>query len=282
MTLVGAVNGLLTIVTLAVLSGWFLAQRGSLDVDHRGVWRDLTRSLRQRSRVLPFVAFFGGWFGLWVVAVLVDAYLAGALLMFLAPVLLLFEYAGDGIGLTVGLIGLFLSGLKGSPEPDEEHFVLPIHVYESSAEDVSWIDDSIRVPRHSLLTLGASGAGKSETLKHFVEQLQTEPTEPVVVFDMKTDYQDFLAAHDVPMIRLSAEGSTTAVGSPLAWNIFRELDTEADADELARALFPSGMDDQFFATAGRQLFAANLKYLVRELDEPTNADLVHYWQRASP
>lgn len=53
---------------------------------------------------------------------------------------------------------------------------------------------------------------------------------------------------------------------------------------ITRALFPkgSGDGDNCFSTAGHQLFAANLKYLRRELENPDNADLVRYWQRADP
>lgn len=169
------------------------------------------------------------------------------------------------------------------PEPDGEHFVLPLSDFrEADAEDVSTrFVKGIRVPRRSLLTLGASGAGKSETLKHFVDQLRNEPDEPVVVYDHKTDYQEFLKERGASMIRLSSGGSTGEDGSAIAWNIFAEIETEEDADELARALFPEQSGD-FWNAAGRQLFAANLKYLNRELEHPDNADLVRYWQRATP
>lgn len=168
------------------------------------------------------------------------------------------------------------------PEPDEEHFVLPISLTNADAEDInSRFIKGVQIPRRSLLALGASGAGKSETLKHFVDQLQNEANEPVVVYDHKTDYQEFLEENGAPMIRLSSEGSTDEDGSAIAWNIFAEIETEEDADELARALFPEQSRD-FWNAAGRQLFAANLKYLRRELEDPDNADLVRYWQRATP
>ncbi|WP_245998582.1 type IV secretory system conjugative DNA transfer family protein [Halalkalicoccus subterraneus] len=168
------------------------------------------------------------------------------------------------------------------PEPDEDHFVLPIKLKSGDAEDISnRFVRGIRIPRRSLLTLGASGAGKSETLKHFVDQLQNDPNEPVVVYDHKTDYQDFLGDHGTPMIRLSSEGSADENGDAIAWNIFAEIEDEEDADELARALFPEQSGD-FWNAAGRQLFAAILKYLRRELEDPDNADLVDYFARATP
>ncbi|ADJ16819.1 TraD protein [Halalkalicoccus jeotgali B3] len=168
------------------------------------------------------------------------------------------------------------------PTPDEDTFVLPIKVTSADAEDInSWFVRGMRIPRRSLLTLGASGAGKSETLKHFVDQLQNEPNEPVVVYDHKTDYQEFLEERGVDMIRLSSGGSTGGDGSEIAWNIFEEIEHEEDADELARALFPEQNGD-FWNAAGRQLFAATLKYIRREVVGPDNADLVRYWERTVP
>lgn len=91
------------------------------------------------------------------------------------------------------------------PEPDGEHFVLPISLTNADAEDIdSRFIKGVRIPRRSLLALGASGAGKSETLKHFVDQLQNKAGEPVVVYDHKTDYKTFLAGNGAPMIRLSS------------------------------------------------------------------------------
>ncbi|MDL5363896.1 type IV secretory system conjugative DNA transfer family protein [Halalkalicoccus sp. NIPERK01] len=170
----------------------------------------------------------------------------------------------------------------GAPTPDAENFVLPISFKSANAEDVnSRFIKGVRIPRRSLLALGTSGAGKSETLKHFVDQLQNDPTEPVVVYDHKTDYRDFLEERGTPMIRLSSRGSRAEDGSPIAWNIFAEIEDEEDADELARALFPEQSGD-FWTGAARQLFAANLKYLHREMESPDNADLVRYFERATP
>ncbi|WP_281177902.1 type IV secretory system conjugative DNA transfer family protein [Halalkalicoccus paucihalophilus] len=56
---------------------------------------------------------------------------------------------------------------------------------------------------------------------------------------------------------------------------------EEDADELARGLFPDEGGD-FWTGAARQLFAATLKYIRRDVTDPDNADLVRYWQRTTP
>ena len=84
-----------------------------------------------------------------------------------------------------------MGALKGDIEPDRENFALPMNIYESNAEDVSeWTNTAVPIPRRSLLTLGASGSGKSETLKHFTSQIDVTE-HPYIVFDMKTDYQDY-------------------------------------------------------------------------------------------
>nr|WP_281177907.1 type IV secretion system DNA-binding domain-containing protein [Halalkalicoccus paucihalophilus] len=56
---------------------------------------------------------------------------------------------------------------------------------------------------------------------------------------------------------------------------------EEDADELARGLFPDEGGD-FWTGAARQLFAATLKYIRRDVTDPDSADLVRYWQRTPP
>ncbi|KYH23734.1 type IV secretion-system coupling protein DNA-binding domain protein [Halalkalicoccus paucihalophilus] len=184
---------------------------------------------------------------------------------------------------TAGLAyGVKRKVFPAAPKPDEENFALPIELNSADAEDISSrFIKGVRIPHRSLLTLGASGAGKSETLKHFVDQLQNDPNEPVVVYDHKTDYQEFLDDRGDDMIRLSSGGSADENGHALAWNIFAEIETEEDTDELARALFPEESGD-FWNAAGRQLFAAILKYMYRELENPDNADFVRYWERTTP
>lgn len=279
----GLAGSLLATATWVAVVFWFVSLKIT-SFDHRQLWRSATEPLRGRNAALPALAFIGGWFILWVLFASQNRYWSTFVLMLGVPYLLFAEFGTELLGFTIGLFGLAFNGLFGSTvEPDRDRFALPVDIYDSPADDVSRWGGAMHVPRRSLLTLGASGAGKSETLKHFVDQLQNDPSEPVVVFDMKRDYQEFLEECGASMIRLSSQGSSTEIGSPIAWNIFEEIENESDADEIARALFPKGRDDtNFFDTAGRQLFAANLKYMKRELDNPTNADLVDYWQRASP
>ena len=169
-----------------------------------------------------------------------------------------------------------------APKPDENNFTLPIKLLEADAEDISSrYVKGVRIPRRTLLTLGTSGAGKSETLKHFADDLRADPDSQIVVYDHKTDYQKFFEERGADMIRLSSGGSCDEDGRAIAWNIFEEIKTEEDADELGRALFPEESSD-FWTAAARQLFAATLKYLRREMVNPDNADLVAYWQKTTP
>lgn len=285
MSLMGLLGSLGNYTVFAAVALWLgvLKFRGAGSV--ADLWYHLTAGLRAESRLLPPITAIAGWFVFLFVLTFAGAGMALLMWIFVIPMLAIWQMICMGVPLN------FLRGMAaligrngGTVEADSDTFRLPMNVNKSDADDVSmWTSSAVPIPRRSLLTLGASGSGKSETLKWFVDQLQNDPNEPVVVYDHKTDYQDFLESRDVDMIKLSAGGSTDENGSAIAWNVFEEMETEADADEIARSLFPSeDSDDSFFSTSGRQLFAANLKYLNREIDDPTNADLVNYWQRATP
>lgn len=130
----------------------------------------------------------------------------------------------------------------------------------------------------SVLVLGQTGAGKTETIKLLAHQMSAAEDEAFVVFDYKSDYREFF--DDEELVRLSIEGSTHH------WNVFREAESEDDYDEIARALF-AGVDrenaDEFFENAAQQVFAGVLKFLDREAeargDRPTNRDLVTFFRQ---
>lgn len=135
------------------------------------------------------------------------------------------------------------------------------------------------VKDRSILVLGETGAGKTETIKLLTHQLQTDPDEPFVVFDYKGEYQEFLEADgpdDREVIYLSSTDATHY------WNLFEELEREADIDEVANAMFPRTDGTEFFSAAARQLFVAVVTYLRRQAEwegtTPTNADLVTFVQ----
>jgi hypothetical protein len=130
----------------------------------------------------------------------------------------------------------------------------------------------------SILVLGETGAGKTATLTLLAYQLQTGPDEPFIVFDYKGEYQEFLESsnHDRDVITLSS------IDASCQWNLFEEIEREAEIDEIASAMFPSTDDADFFSNAARQLFVAVITYLRRQAEwegtTPTNADLVTFVQ----
>ena len=137
--------------------------------------------------------------------------------------------------------------------------------------------NALSIPRTgSILALGASRSGKTEAAKHIVDQMRADESEPMIVYDHKNDYQDFLEGRGTPFDRLSPRDAD------VAWNVFREIETDQDADEIARAIFASAGEDTYFDVAGRQVFAAMLSYLRKEGehsgDSPTNGDLVGFLQ----
>ena len=89
--------------------------------------------------------------------------------------------------------------------------------------------NALSIPRTgSILALGATRSGKTETGKHIVAQMRAAENEPMIVYDHKDDYQDFLDERGTPFDRLSTRGSD------VTWNIFREIEEPQDADEIAR------------------------------------------------
>jgi hypothetical protein len=128
----------------------------------------------------------------------------------------------------------------------------------------------------SMLVLGETGAGKTETIKHLSHQMQASAADPFVVFDYKGEYQEILERdhNHENLIYLSSRGASAY------WNVFAEIEREADIDEIGRALFPESEGSDFFTPAARQLFVAVVTYLHREAQAsdttPTNADLVAF------
>ena len=134
------------------------------------------------------------------------------------------------------------------------------------------------IPRTgSILALGATRSGKTETGKHIVAQMRAAENEPMIVYDHKEDYQDFLDGRGTPFDRLSTRDSD------VTWNIFREIKKDSDADEVARAIFADTDESEYFDVAARQVFAAVLKLIQRnyaEVDEtPSNYNLINFFER---
>lgn len=151
---------------------------------------------------------------------------------------------------------------------------------DTTSEDYGLLDrcaGSVGLPKRSILVAGAPGSGKTEAAKHLVQQLLFDQDSLVVVYDHKSDFQEFFNAINVDYITISMEGSSET------WNLFGELDSDHDADEFARALFPelSGGDNDFFDDMARQVFAACLKLLMFRVDpsDRSNATVHNYFQQ---
>jgi type IV secretory pathway TraG/TraD family ATPase VirD4 len=152
-----------------------------------------------------------------------------------------------------------------------EGYALPMYVRDDRNIDrAERMGSVVSIPDvGSILALGATRSGKTETGKWIVDGMQADENEPMVVYDHKEDYQQFFDEIGREYITLSASGSTHA------WNVFVEIERESDADEIARAIFAEieqagGLSGAFFGPAARQIFAAVLKYLCREADEDAN------------
>jgi hypothetical protein len=125
-------------------------------------------------------------------------------------------------------------------------YALPMHVRDHrKVGQLERHGNALSIPRTgSILALGASRSGKTEAAKHIVAQMRADETEPMIVYDHKDDYQDFLEGRDGPFDRVSTRGSD------VTWNVFQEIKDERDADEIARALFASAGEDTYFDRGG--------------------------------
>jgi len=124
----------------------------------------------------------------------------------------------------------------------------------------------------SIGILGATRSGKTNATKLLVDQIRDKADDqtPFIIYDHKTDFQDHLD-EDEYLVLSGREAD-------VQWNIFEEVESEQECEELARELFPAPPDgSDFFADASRQLFAAVLQVMRREAPDgttPTNEDLV--------
>jgi len=162
---------------------------------------------------------------------------------------------------------------------EQDGYALPMSVRDHRrVSSIERRGSAVSVPRTgSILALGATRSGKTETGKWIVEQMRADDSEPMIIYDHKDDYQQFLAAHEQECIRLSSADSTAV------WNIFAEIETDADADEVARAIFADTSETEYFDVAGRQVFAAVLKLIKRDFEaveeSPSNENLVNFFER---
>lgn len=276
----GVLASLLSLAVTLVLGVWAASLLDFLTVEHRRVWRQATTDLRERSRFMPAVAFVSAWVFTWVIAVAIRADIAVLLLTFALPLLLIGEFLVDGAALAVALPMVALAPLLGDDTVDaESEFALPVtRVHESNAPDVStWWSRNIPIPKgRSTAVIGASGSGKTTTVKHLVRQLNPRSGDPVVIFEAKDDYRKELSGHGVEPLVVSADADAATV----AWNLFREIspeNVEGDIKELARDIMPepSG-ENEHFERIERQLFRDICWMFYEHRESPSNKELIEY------
>lgn len=274
--------GFLNFTVFAAVLFWIgdLKFRGGENVT--GLWYRVSAPLRGESRLLPPIAAVVGWFTAFVLSGYTATIWDGFLIGLIVPLLMFVQMMkmGAPFGWAQGMIDVIKHGFGsvGSGEANDDDFQLPMNVYESEADDVgTWLSDSVPIPRRTLGLIGSSGAGKTNTVKHLLNQIDIRNTR-TVVYDHKSDYEELCRDRGIRFTKISGESGSDDV----VWNLFREMRDEEDADEIAQALFPdqSGDDSDHFDERARQVFEAVLKYLDRELEDPTNADLARYSQQA--
>lgn len=159
-------------------------------------------------------------------------------------------------------------------------FALPIEI-ASYGGGYGWLDKFswvIGLPMRSVVAIGASGAGKTEVVKHFVRRMLADDSAMMFVFDRKTSFQDFFDDINVDYIRISLHDST------IVPNFFQEFENEDDVDEFARSLFPKSEDDDFFNTSSQHVFAAVIKSMIRNnggVEGLSNANIRQYFEEST-
>ncbi|UPM43725.1 type IV secretory system conjugative DNA transfer family protein [Halocatena salina] len=258
-------------VSLWILAGLVVLAVGPLFVE-RPMWSPFWRGVSSifdplravHWTIVPFLVLLGlGLFGIWVrsiqlipVTVLWGVLAGLSLMWFCRGRYHAYRYwkgLGDGLVINMDI--------------------------ENTSEGIGLLDQwagSVDLPKRSILVAGAPGSGKTEAAKHLVQQLLFDQDSLVLVYDHKSDFQEFFDSINVDYIKISMEGSTHI------WNLFREFDSNHDVDEFARALFPqlSGGDNDFFDDMARQVFAACLKMMLHRSDKEnlSNAAVRYYFQ----
>ena len=119
----------------------------------------------------------------------------------------------------------------------------------------------------STLVIGPTRVGKTYALMMLAAQLNYSDT-AVFAHGSIGDYASFFEDLGLDVIVLGKSNSTHQ------WNLFKDADTEEDLRQLAKAMFGDpGLDADYFESASAEVFAAVLRVLSRELDDPSHADV---------
>jgi len=131
----------------------------------------------------------------------------------------------------------------------------------------------------SVLVLGETGSGKTEAIRlmtyQFINYIKNTNGGPIVVFDYKDDYKRFFEN-----IATGFETKVVAIDqnqSDVTWNIFEEVESMAEFEEIGRILFKQYEEQSrnpFFPQAARQVFVSLLKGFYEHHDTPVNLDIL--------
>ena len=182
--------------------------------------------------------------------------------------------AAGAVGLGAAVVGGRTGGRLAARklarrQAKRDGYALPMFIRDQrNVSKFESMGNVMSIPREgSILALGATRSGKTETGKWIVSQMQAAKDEPMIVYDHKDDYQTFFEETGREYIKLSSSGSTHT------WNIFAEIEAA------------SGASGAFFGPAARQIFAAVLKHLRRTAGENanlSNRSVVGFFQKHGP
>jgi hypothetical protein len=126
------------------------------------------------------------------------------------------------------------------------------------------------------LFLGAVGSGKTNAIKLLVRKLRAEaqPSDVFIFFDTKGDYRDAFE---------QTGDAVVGPGGEQVWNVFADLPPKDDpgledhVHEIASTIFSrltgSAGQNEYFAYAALDVFAAVLLAMRRSVPDPSNAEL---------
>lgn len=280
---VGAMASMADLVAIAVTLALVASALGWLPSSAytaaREAWSRASEPLRQRHRYLPAVGFLGGYVVLWFASAALSATWAIGTLTFVVP-----AYGGyNALRRGVGSLSLWWTNQRLADLTDKEGvWGLPMtSIEQSKADDVSGHDPAVPLDSsRSTLVCGASGSGKTNTIKWLVDQMDARAFEPTVIFEAKSDYQEHIRASGQEPIIISADESRATH----TWNLFGEIGEETperDIEELAARLFPEPEGkSRYFDENARQLFSSVIEMFYFDSrnggPRPTNRNLAAY------
>lgn len=108
-----------------------------------------------------------------------------------------------------------------------------------------------------ILLVGTTGAGKTNTFNTLLPQIRDRKQKAVIVDTTGVFVEKYYNPKtDIILNPLDARSHP--------WDIWKECESDLQADELAASLVPQGMHDPFWSEAARSLFVETLKKLKKD------------------